>query len=72
MLNMEMNVGKLKEIIKNLPDDMPVFVACEGYCNYNFDREQPCEDTDTFGIIHDGKLFIMDDCAVDIGNGETL
>lgn len=69
---MEMNVGKLKEILKNLPDDMPVYVACQGYCNYNFDHEQPFEDTDTFGIVHDGKLFITDDCAVDIGNGETL
>ena len=70
--HMEMNVGKLKEIIKDLPDDMPVFVACQGYCNYNFDRKQPFDDTDTFGIIYDGKLFITDDCAVDIGNGETL
>ena len=70
--HMEMNIGKLKDIIKDLPDDMPVFVACQGYCNYNFDREHPCEDTDTFGIVHDGKLFITDDCSVDIGNGETL
>ena len=70
--SMEMNVGKLKEIIKNLPNDMPVFVACQGYCNYDFDRGQPCEDTDTFGIVHDGKLFITDECAVDIGDGETL
>lgn len=67
--SMEMNVGKLKEIIKNLPNDMPVFVACQGYCNYDFDREHPCEDTDTFGIVHDGKLFITDDCAVETGNG---
>lgn len=70
--NMEMNVGYLKDLIKDLPDDMPVFVACQGFCNYNFDRKQPFEDTDTFGIVHDGKLFITDDCAVDIGNGETL
>ena len=70
--NIEMNVGKLKEIIKDLPDDMPVFVACQGFCNYNFDRKQPFEDTDTFGIVYDGKLFITDDCAVDIGNGKTL
>lgn len=67
--SMKMNVGKLKDIIKNLPDDMPVFVACQGYCNYNFDRGQPCEDTDTFGIVHDGKLFITDECAVETGNG---
>ena len=70
--HMEMNVGYLKDVIKDLPDDMPVFVACEGYCNYDFDRGQPFEDTDTFGIVHDGKLFITDDCSVDIGNGETL
>lgn len=69
---MEMNVGYLKDLINDLPDDMPVFVACEGYCNYDFYRGQPCEDTDTFGIVHDGKLFITDNCAVDIGNGETL
>ena len=72
LIKMEMNVGKLKQLINDLPDDMPVFAACQGYCNYNFDSKQPCEDTDTFGIVHDGKLFITDDCAVDIGNGETL
>lgn len=68
----EMNVGKLKEIIKDLPDDMQVFVACQGECNYDFKQKQPCEGSDTFGIVHDGKLFITDECAVDIGNGETL
>lgn len=69
---METNVGYLRDIIKDLPDDMPVFVACQGECNYDFYRKQPFEDTDTFGIVHDGKLFITDDCAVDIGNGGTL
>lgn len=72
MLNMEMNVGYLKDFIKDLPDDMPIFVACQGYCNYDFDRRRPWEDTDTFGIVHDGKLFITDDCAVEIGDGRTL
>ena len=72
MLKMEMNVGLLKEIIKNLPDDMPVFVGCEGYCNYNFEEGEPWDDTDTFAIVHDGKLFITDSCAIEIGNGETL
>ena len=62
---MEMNVGYLKDVIKDLPDDMPVFVACQGYCNYNFDSKQPFEGTDTFGIVHDGKLFITDDCFVE-------
>ena len=69
--HMEMNIGKLKDIIKDLPDDMPVFVACKGYCNYDFEQKQPCEKTDTFGIIHNGKLFITDECAVETEN-ETL
>lgn len=69
---MEMNVGYLKDVIKDLPDDMPVFVACQGECNYNFDRKQPFDGTDTFGIVHDGKLFITDDCAVEIGDERTL
>ena len=64
-----MNVGKLKEIIKDLSDDMPVFVACQGECNYDFYRKQPCKETDTFGIVYDGKLFITDECAVETGNG---
>ena len=50
---MEMNVGMLKELLKNLPDDMSVFVGCEGYCNYNFEEGQPMPDTDTFGIVYD-------------------
>ena len=69
---MEMNVGYLKDVIKDLPDDIPVFVACQGYCNYDFYRKQPFDGTDTFGIVHDGKLFITDDCSVDIGGGRTL
>lgn len=66
---MEMNVGYLKDVIKDLPDDTPVFVACQGYCNYDFDHMQPVADTDTFGIVHDGKLFITDEYAVETGNG---
>ena len=66
---MEMNIGKLKDIIEDLPDDMPVFVACQGYCNYDFVHKHPCEKTDTFGIVRNGKLFITDECAVETGNG---
>lgn len=69
---MEMNVGKLKEIIKSLPDDMQVFVGCEGYCNYDFEEGRPMEDTDTFGIVYDGKLFIVDPCYYDKGDGESI
>lgn len=72
MLCMEMNVGKLKQELKDLPDDMPVFVACEGYCNYNFEQQRPFDGTDTFVLIHEGKLFITDACVVEIGDGEYL
>lgn len=69
---MEMNVGKLKEILKNLPDEMQVFVGCEGYCNYDFEEGRPMDDTDTFGIVYDGKLFIVDTGAIETETGETL
>lgn len=65
---MEMNIGKLKKEIEKLPDDMPVFVACQGYCNY-FDCNNI--DVDTFAIIHNGKLFITDQGAVEI-DGKTI
>jgi hypothetical protein len=69
---MEMKVGKLKEILKDLPDDMPVFVGCEGYCNYDFEEGQPYRGTDTFAIIYKDKLFITDDCAIETETGETI
>lgn len=72
MLKPEMNVGELKNIIADLPDDMPVYVACRRMCNYDFAGNKPCEGTDTFGIVHDGMLFITDECAVDIGDGQTI
>ena len=66
---MEMNVGYLRNLIKDLPDDMPVFVACQGECNYDFSRKQPCKETDTFVTVYNGKLFVTDECAVETGNG---
>lgn len=70
---MEMNVGMLKDIIKDIPDDTQIFVACEGYCNYDFKNNKPWKDTDTFAIMHDGKLFMTDNCVVEIdGEGNTL
>ena len=46
---MEMNVGRLKEIIKDLPDDMLVFVGCEGYCNYDFEPDHHSVDENLTG-----------------------
>lgn len=73
MIQMEMNVGLLKENIKELPDDTPVFVGCQGECNYDFKKKKPRTGTDTFVIVHDGKVFITDEhnIAKD-GNGNSI
>ena len=72
MLRYEFNVGMLKNIIEKLPDDMPVFVACHGICNYDFNKEQPRVGTDTFGIEYNGKLSITDEWDIDVGEGEFI
>ena len=72
MLKMEMNVGYLKNVIKDLPDDMPVFVCCQGYTNFDFKAGEPCENTDTFAIVHEDKLFITDNCAVETADGTII
>lgn len=59
-----MNVGYLKQVIKNLPDDMPVYVACDGVCNYNFADKEPRFLTETFAIEEGGCLFITDEYSV--------
>lgn len=72
MDQMEMNVGLLRQLIASLPDDMPVFAGCQGYCNYDFKRRKPVEHEDTFAIVHNGKLFITDSCAIEDENGKTI
>lgn len=67
-----MDVGYLKELIENLPNDMEVFVSCQGYSNYDFCKNEPWADSDTFAIVHNGKLFIADECAVEDGEGNTI
>jgi hypothetical protein len=69
---MEMNVGRLKAALEFLPDDMQVFVGCQGYCNYNFEEGKSYCDTDTFAIVHNGKLFITDPCAIETETGEII
>lgn len=61
-----MKIGDLKEIIKDLSDDMEVFVGCQGYSNFNFSEGKPFDDDETFAIVHDGKLFITDACAIEV------
>lgn len=68
----EMTVGLLKKLISILPDDTEVFVGCQGYTNYDFKNGKECDGTNTFAIVHNGKLFITDECAIETGNGDTI
>lgn len=69
-----MTIGMLKQMIKDsgLPEDAPVFVGCQGYTNYDKETRSMCKDDDTFAIVHDGKMFITDECAVDLGDEEYI
>ena len=59
-----MTVGRLKLILTSYPNDMSVFVACNGMCNYDFKDHIPMLRTDTFAIEEDGCLFITDENSV--------
>ena len=63
--NEKFTVKDLKKVLENLPEDMEVFVACEGYSNWNFKEDRPWNDDPTLYEIIDGKLFICDSCAYD-------
>ncbi len=68
-----MTVEYLRNVIKNLPDEIPVYVACNGLCNYNFKEKRPREKTDTFAIVWQEKMLVItDECSVDVGNGESI
>lgn len=49
-------IKDLKKIINNLPDDMPIFIGCEGYC-----------DNAIRVIEHNGTLIIKDDGVIEMG-----
>ena len=69
---MGMTVGYLKEIINNLPNDMEIFVGCQGYSNFDFCKNNRWADSDTFAIVHKEKLFITDECAIEDGEGNVI
>lgn len=49
-------VKDLKKVINNLPDNMPIFIGCEGYC-----------DSAVCIIEHKGTLIIKDDGVIEMG-----
>lgn len=65
---MEMNVGYLKSLLNDCPDDLPVFVACNGNSNFLFNSNKPRSGTDTFVICDGEKVIITDE--LNYGNNE--
>lgn len=51
-----MTIKELKDIIKTLDDNTPVFVACQGYTNTTDD---PGENETRF--YSDGKMLVLSD-----------
>lgn len=67
-----MKISDLKKKISGLPDEMEVFVGCQGYTNFEFEEDRRCVDGETMVIVHEGKLFIVDECAVETKDGTTI
>ena len=42
---------------------LPVYVCCQGYSNYNFKEGKRWEDSPTYLILNDDKIFIADSCG---------
>lgn len=66
----KMTAGVIKQLLQDIPNETPIFVACQGYCNYDFKENHRTADTHV--IVRDGKIFITDECAVDDGKEGTL
>ena len=62
----EMTIEQLKDMIQQLPNSMRVYVCCEGHTNYT------TQNPSTYVTINNKGLFISDECATDLGNGEML
>lgn len=60
-----MKVNELKELLENLPNDMEIFVGCQGYSNYDFRNSKQFDDEDTIVKVVNGKLFIADSCYLE-------
>lgn len=62
----ELTVEQLKRVLDGVQDDVKVYVGCKGYTNYTDERPS------TYVTVNDKGLFISDEHAVDLGNGEQL
>lgn len=58
-----MDVRTLKDLIKDLPDGMQIYVVCGGYSNFDFKNNYPYNDAKTYAIMSDGNLFIIGENA---------
>lgn len=62
-------IGDLRRMLDGIPDDIPVFVGCQGYTNYDSDSNMAYPDSETNVVIDNEKMFIKDECAVETAAG---
>lgn len=64
-----MKVSELKALLENLPNNMDIYVGCQGYSNYDFKHSNLWNNVnnecDTRVRQINGKLFITDSCALE-------
>lgn len=66
-------VGELKKLLLNYRNDTLVFIGCQGYTNYDFDKDNLYnKDSITRVNEYDGKLFITDGCALENKDGTIV
>ena len=59
-------VKELKEFIKKMPDNTPIYVGCEGYTNYAVNGENSNSASNTRLLLtEDGSLIICDNCVLE-------
>lgn len=61
-----MKVRELIEQLMKLPEDANVYVACQGYDNYDPEENSGYWDGDeTQVVVVDGKVFVADSCHIE-------
>ena len=61
-----MTVKKLMEILAEQPEDANVYVACQGYDNYDPKHHTTYSGgDDTYVLKAQGQLFICDGCRIE-------
>lgn len=59
-----MTVKELMAELNRYDPNAKVYVACEGYTNYDADTSDYYESDETHLEVHEGRLYIADSCYI--------